>query len=49
MSDVRALTKGSEGGRMAEKFGIASVDSDGGFRMAGMPPVTLGPLIPRAT
>ena len=50
MSDLRAFTRDSEGARMPEKLGMASVDSDGGLRMAGtFPPVfESGPLIPRA-
>src|SRR5882762_655066 len=42
-SDLRAFTRDLEGARMPEKFGIASVDSDGGLRITGTPPPALGP------
>jgi hypothetical protein len=35
MSDERALRSGSDGGCDPEKFGIARVDSEGGFRNLG--------------
>lgn len=52
MTDLRALIRDSEGGRMPENVGIASVDRDGGFRMGGAVPFlgllgNAGPLIPR--
>lgn len=51
MSDLSAFTRDSEGARMPEKFGMASVDSDGGLRMAGALGWTgkEGPFIPCAT